>query len=125
MSPGEVSAASDVVRGIGATPLAQSWLEAGDAFDILARGDAGAVRTALEEALPSVDVIVQRAVDGVRPGGIVLLHDGDGYDPLGDRRQTASAIGPIVRTLEARGYEFCTVGVRGPAAATDHPIPIA
>lgn len=61
MSPGEVSAASDVVRGIGATPLAQSWLEAGDAFDILARGDAGAVRTALEEALPNVDVIVQRA----------------------------------------------------------------
>jgi phosphoserine phosphatase len=52
LSPGEVSAASDVVRGIGATPLAQSWLEAGDAFDILARGDAGAVRTALEEALP-------------------------------------------------------------------------
>ena len=59
LSPGDVSAASDVVRGIGAELVAQSWLEAGDAFDILARGDAAAVRTALEDALPSVDVIVQ------------------------------------------------------------------
>jgi phosphoserine phosphatase len=60
LSPGEVSAASDVVRGVGATVLAQSWLEAGDAFDMLARGDATTVRAALEDALPQVDVIVQR-----------------------------------------------------------------
>lgn len=54
-----MSAASDVVRGIGAQVLAQSWLEAGDAFDILARGDGPAVRAALEEALPAVDIVVQ------------------------------------------------------------------
>ena len=60
MSPGDVSAASDVVRGVGAEPVAQSWLEAGDAFDILARGDARTVRTALEDALPAIDVMVQR-----------------------------------------------------------------
>ena len=55
-----MSAASDVVRGIGATIVAQSWLEAGDAFDILARGDAAAIRAALEAALPAADIIVQR-----------------------------------------------------------------
>jgi phosphoserine phosphatase len=59
LSPGDVSAASDVVRGIGAQPVAQSWLEAGDAFDILARGNAQAVRAALEDALPALDIIVQ------------------------------------------------------------------
>lgn len=59
LSPGDVSAASDVVRGVGAQPVAQSWLEAGDAFDILARGDAKTVRAALEETLPAVDIIVQ------------------------------------------------------------------
>ena len=59
LSPGDVAAASDVVRGIGAELVAQSWLEAGDAFDILARGDGQQVRAALEEALPAVDVVVQ------------------------------------------------------------------
>jgi phosphoserine phosphatase len=47
------------VRGIGAEIVAQSWLEAGDAYDILARGDATAIRAALEDALPAVDVVVQ------------------------------------------------------------------
>jgi len=59
LSPGDVSAASDVVRGVGADLVAQSWLEAGDAFDILARGDARTVRAALEDALPAADVVVQ------------------------------------------------------------------
>jgi hypothetical protein len=45
--PGDASAASDVVRGIGAEIVAQSWLEAGDAYDILARGDATAIQAGL------------------------------------------------------------------------------
>ncbi|WP_372917752.1 phosphoserine phosphatase SerB [Sandarakinorhabdus sp.] len=59
LSPGDAAAASDVVRGIGGEIMAQSWLEAGDAFDILARGNAPAIRAALEDAFPSVDVVVQ------------------------------------------------------------------
>ena len=59
LSPGDASAASDVVRGIGAEIVAQTWLEAGDAYDILARGDAAAIRAALEDALPAADVVVQ------------------------------------------------------------------
>ena len=42
-------------------------------------------------------------------GGIVLLHDGDGYDPLGDRSQTAESLDRIVSALRDRGYEFTTL----------------
>jgi peptidoglycan/xylan/chitin deacetylase (PgdA/CDA1 family) len=55
---------------------------------------------------PGVDSIVQRTVDGARPGSILLLHDGDGYDPSGDRMQTAHAVPLIVDRLLAQGYRF-------------------
>ncbi|HXT18813.1 MAG TPA: polysaccharide deacetylase family protein [Gemmatimonadaceae bacterium] len=55
---------------------------------------------------PGVDVIAQRTVDGARPGSILLLHDGDGYDPQGDRTQTARAVPLIVDRLLAQGFEF-------------------
>ena len=59
-----------------------------------------------DSARPGADVIVRRALDGVRPGSIVLLHDGDGYDPKGDRRQTADALPAIVQGLRSNGYTF-------------------
>ena len=55
---------------------------------------------------PGSDAIVRRSVDGCRPGTILLLHDGDGYDPDGDRIQTAEALPRIIRELRERGYEF-------------------
>jgi peptidoglycan/xylan/chitin deacetylase (PgdA/CDA1 family) len=55
---------------------------------------------------PGADAIAERTVNGARPGSILLLHDGDGYDPLGDRTQTADAIPAIVAGLHARGYRF-------------------
>jgi peptidoglycan/xylan/chitin deacetylase (PgdA/CDA1 family) len=55
---------------------------------------------------PGVDVIAERTVDGARPGSILLLHDGDGYDPQGDRTQTARAVPIIVDRLLAQGYRF-------------------
>lgn len=58
---------------------------------------------------PGVDAIVDRTVRGVRPGSIVLLHDADGYDPDGDRMQTADALPLIVGRLRASGYEFVTL----------------
>src|SRR5439155_10976112 len=36
-----------------------------------------------DSARPGVEVIAGRTVGGARPGAILLLHDGDGYDPLG------------------------------------------
>jgi peptidoglycan/xylan/chitin deacetylase (PgdA/CDA1 family) len=58
---------------------------------------------------PGASVIARRALDGARPGSIVLLHDGDGYDPLGDRTQTAEALPPIVEGLRTLGFQFVTI----------------
>jgi peptidoglycan/xylan/chitin deacetylase (PgdA/CDA1 family) len=55
---------------------------------------------------PGVDAIVDRTVNGARPGSILLLHDGDGYDPRGDRVQTARAVPVIIDRLLAQGYRF-------------------
>jgi peptidoglycan/xylan/chitin deacetylase (PgdA/CDA1 family) len=48
-------------------------------------------------------------IRGVRPGSIVLLHDADGYDPDGDRMQTADALPPIIAGLRAEGYTFTSL----------------
>lgn len=55
---------------------------------------------------PGVQPIVERTVEGARPGSILLLHDGDGYDPTGDRVQTAQAVPLIVDRLLEQGYRF-------------------
>lgn len=58
---------------------------------------------------PGVDAIVTRTLAGTRPRSIVLLHDGDGYDPLADRSQTAAAVPIIVAALRARGFRLVTI----------------
>ncbi len=58
---------------------------------------------------PGVSAIVQRTLAGVEPGSIVVLHDGDGYDPDGDRSQTADALPGIIEGLRADGYDFVTL----------------
>ena len=59
--------------------------------------------------LPGVQQIFKKTVDGVRPGSIILLHDGDGYNPDGDRMQTAEALPKIIDELRRRGYRFVTL----------------
>lgn len=58
--------------------------------------------------------IVARVLDAVRPGAIVLLHDGGG-----DRSQTVAAVPPIVRKLRRRGYRIVSV----PRLLADDPPP--
>ncbi len=58
---------------------------------------------------PGVSTIVDRTMEGVRPGSIVLLHDGDGYNADGNRLQTAAALPRIINGLRDRGYEFVTL----------------
>jgi peptidoglycan/xylan/chitin deacetylase (PgdA/CDA1 family) len=53
---------------------------------------------------PGVRRIVWNVVSRVRPGSIVLLHDGGGL-----RWQTVAALPVIVRRLRARGFRFVTV----------------
>ena len=62
-----------------------------------------------DSARPGADVIADRAIRGVRQGSILLLHDGDGYDPRGDRKQTAQAVPLIVDRLRAEGFHFVTI----------------
>src|SRR5258705_2526988 len=55
---------------------------------------------------PGARVFRARLRRGVRSGAVLLLHDGDGYDPEGDRRQTAEALPGIIEDCRAMGYEF-------------------
>lgn len=55
---------------------------------------------------PGAEAIAERVRRGVRPGSILLLHDGDAYDPEGDRTQTADALSQVIRELRSRGYRF-------------------
>jgi peptidoglycan-N-acetylglucosamine deacetylase len=52
------------------------------------------------------DTIRARVRRKLSPGAIILLHDGDGYDPEGDRQRTAQALPGIIDDARAAGYTF-------------------
>ena len=58
----------------------------------------------------SADEIRARVRRKLRPGAIILLHDGDGYDPQGDRRRTAAALPGIIADARSAGYTFRPLG---------------
>jgi peptidoglycan/xylan/chitin deacetylase (PgdA/CDA1 family) len=62
-----------------------------------------------DSARPGANVIADRALSGMHAGSILLLHDGDGYDPDGDRLQTAEALPAILDGLRGRGFRFTTL----------------
>jgi len=62
-----------------------------------------------DSARPGADVIASRSIEGMHAGSILLLHDGDGYDPNGDRMQTAEALPIIIDGLRGRGFRFTTL----------------
>lgn len=64
-----------------------------------------------DSARPGIDAIVRRSVRAATPGAILLLHDGDGYDPAGDRMQTAYALPEIIRRTRERGVAFSLLDV--------------
>src|ERR1041384_6998645 len=57
-----------------------------------------------DSARPGAEVIRRRVARGLRPGAIILLHDGDGYDAEGARTQTAAALPGIIADARARGH---------------------
>jgi len=52
----------------------------------------------------SASTVYSRVVRGVRPGSIILMHDGEG-----SHRGTLKALGPILRVLKRRKLEAVTV----------------
>jgi peptidoglycan/xylan/chitin deacetylase (PgdA/CDA1 family) len=64
--------------------------------------------------LPGVQAIVDAAVDGARPGAIILMHDAGG-----NRTETVEALPRIIRALRARHYKLVTV----PRLLLDNPAP--
>jgi peptidoglycan-N-acetylglucosamine deacetylase len=54
--------------------------------------------------MPGTDAIYQSAVNGAKPGAIILMHEGGG-----NRSETVAALPHIIATLKARGYQFQTV----------------
>jgi peptidoglycan-N-acetylglucosamine deacetylase len=62
-----------------------------------------------DSAKPGPEQIASRALHGMHPGAILLLHDGDGYDAEGDRMQTAEALPLIIHGLRDRGLRFATL----------------
>ncbi len=51
----------------------------------------------------SADRILSNVMGAVKPGSVILLHDGGG-----DRSSTVAALRPMIRALKARGYSFAT-----------------
>jgi len=62
-----------------------------------------------DTAQPGVEVIVSRTLEVLRPGRILLFHDGWAGPHEEDRSQTAPALTRIIRETKARGLEFVTV----------------
>jgi len=69
---------------------------------------------------PGVDSIITRTLNQLDRGNVVLLHDGGG-----DRSQTVRALGPLIDSLRARGYELTTVTALAgiPASIAMQPLP--
>jgi peptidoglycan/xylan/chitin deacetylase (PgdA/CDA1 family) len=53
---------------------------------------------------PGTRTIARRVLDNIRPGSVVLMHDGGG-----DRSQTLAALKLVLHGLKARGYEMVTL----------------
>lgn len=64
--------------------------------------------------LPGTEVIIQRALEGAKPGAIILMHDAGG-----DRSETIAALPAIVKGLRKRGLKPVTV----PQLLQDDPPP--
>ncbi len=63
---------------------------------------------------PGVEVIVHNALEGAKPGAIILMHDAGG-----NRSQTIAALPTIIHELRSRGYRLVTV----PQLLKDDPPP--
>lgn len=117
----QVDEAADAIQGAGA-PAPLLFRPPYGAFDsttlrLLRARDMVMVLWSVDTsdyALPGVTRIVASALDGAKPGAVILLHDGGG-----NRAQTVAALPRIIERLRARGYSLVTV----PELLRDDPPP--
>ena len=64
-----------------------------------------------DTAEPGAETIASRVTALLRPGAVVLLHDGDGSGRGGSRAQTVAALGSVVDVADARGLRSVTLGL--------------
>ena len=69
-----------------------------------------------DSARPGPEEIRRRVGKILEPGVIFLLHDGNGYDPRGDRTQTAAALPGILADARDRGFRFGRLSALVPRA---------
>lgn len=58
---------------------------------------------------PGTETIISRVVDNVKPGSVILLHDGDSPANTGSREQTVEALPKIIDLLSSEGYTFVRI----------------
>ena len=54
----------------------------------------------------TADATVDRVVARIEPGDIVVMHDGNVYNPGEDQRHTVEATARLIPLLRAKGYVF-------------------
>jgi peptidoglycan/xylan/chitin deacetylase (PgdA/CDA1 family) len=57
----------------------------------------------------SPEAIAGRILRRMRPGAVVLLHDGCGEDPTQGRERSVAAAGIIIKALKPQGWRFVTL----------------
>lgn len=110
---GEIRAGADAITRNGGrrpTLFRPPYGKTDEAIDAMARAEG--MRTvlwdlSLEHFVDHVPVAkgVAKLVDAVRPGAIILAHDGG----KADRSRTMQALPMLISLLKARGYRFVTV----------------
>ena len=63
-----------------------------------------------DTAEPGAATIARRVIGLLRPGAVVLLHDGDGSGRFGSRAQTVAALDAVLDAADARGLRSVTLG---------------
>ncbi|MCP2259803.1 chitooligosaccharide deacetylase [Streptoalloteichus tenebrarius] len=106
----EIDRAGEALRRVGSTSRCLRPPEGATNDAVKARLRAKGLRPVLwnvdteDWKRPGADVIADRLVSRVRPGMVVLLHDGGG-----DRSQTVQALRTALPALAAQGYAFRAV----------------
>jgi peptidoglycan/xylan/chitin deacetylase (PgdA/CDA1 family) len=107
----EMADTNALLAGLGVTPT--SFRPPGGSYDdaVVAAARAQAMRTVLWDVDPRdwvsgvpAKLIVSSVLRRVRPGSIVLLHDGGG-----DAQHTIKALPDLIRGLRHRGYRFVMI----------------